>query len=320
MCLPIFYLYRRRFAGPKTEQYIFVPVMAAAPPNDGGYAGGGGSNGRGGTRGGSDAGLLKVQCPQTVPPWQCPGFEGQCLMVIPISGPPSPPPQPTPPTADAAGALTLYLGANQMWGLREYNRSRCTFDKSDSSSNNHPGNESNFKKSNTTRMKEREEKCVPFQGDTTFPRRLGIGGITVSPTNSSALVGATFTAEMHVATAEVRASLVASPSDHYLTIHVVLDPDENIALTTITSDPPMEVAITSWARCAFSDRKLHSRMPLVRMPARFKLEASMRLTNGIPLGCPLFLPVHTVNCVQTLKANCLRSQAHKCWCHYLQRC
>jgi hypothetical protein len=31
------------------------------------------------------------------------------------------------------------------------------------------------------------------------------------------------------------------------------------------------------------------------------LEASRRVTNGIPLGCPLFLPVHTVNCVQTLK-------------------
>jgi hypothetical protein len=28
----------------------------------------------------------------------------------------------------------------------------------------------------------------------------------------------------------------------------------------------------------------------------------MRVTNGIPVGCPLFLPVHTVNCVQTLKA------------------
>jgi hypothetical protein len=31
------------------------------------------------------------------------------------------------------------------------------------------------------------------------------------------------------------------------------------------------------------------------------LEASKRVTNGIPLGCPLFLPVHSVNCVQTLK-------------------
>jgi hypothetical protein len=31
------------------------------------------------------------------------------------------------------------------------------------------------------------------------------------------------------------------------------------------------------------------------------LEASRRVTIGIPLGSPLFLPVHTVNCVQTLK-------------------
>jgi hypothetical protein len=30
-------------------------------------------------------------------------------------------------------------------------------------------------------------------------------------------------------------------------------------------------------------------------------EASRRVTNGIPLGCLLLLPVHTVNCVQTLK-------------------
>jgi subtilisin family serine protease len=32
-------------------------------------------------------------------------------------------------------------------------------------------------------------------------------------------------------------------------------------------------------------------------------EASRCVTNGIPLGCPLFLPVHTVNCVQTLKVS-----------------
>jgi hypothetical protein len=31
------------------------------------------------------------------------------------------------------------------------------------------------------------------------------------------------------------------------------------------------------------------------------LEANMRVTNGIPLGFPLLLPVGTVNCVQTLK-------------------
>jgi hypothetical protein len=49
----------------------------------------------------------------------------------------------------------------------------------------------------------------------------------------------------------------------------------------------------SWegsARCAFSDRNLHSRMPLVPTPARLN-EPSRRVTNAIPLGCPLFLPV-----------------------------
>jgi hypothetical protein len=32
-------------------------------------------------------------------------------------------------------------------------------------------------------------------------------------------------------------------------------------------------------------------------------EASRRVTNGIPLGCPPFLPVDTTNSVQTLKAD-----------------
>jgi hypothetical protein len=32
------------------------------------------------------------------------------------------------------------------------------------------------------------------------------------------------------------------------------------------------------------------------------LEANTRVTNGIPLGCSLLLPVDTVNCVQALKA------------------
>jgi hypothetical protein len=38
------------------------------------------------------------------------------------------------------------------------------------------------------------------------------------------------------------------------------------------------------------------------------LQANMRVTNGIPLGSSLFLPVHTVNCVQTLKG--LHAGAH----------
>jgi hypothetical protein len=37
-------------------------------------------------------------------------------------------------------------------------------------------------------------------------------------------------------------------------------------------------------------------------PTACLLEANMRVTNDIPLGCPLLLPVGTVNCVQILKA------------------
>jgi ubiquitin-activating enzyme E1-like protein 2 len=50
------------------------------------------------------------------------------------------------------------------------------------------------------------------------------------------------------------------------------------------------------------NRNLHSRMPLVHACA---LEASKRVTNGIPFGRPPFpyqLPVHTAIFVQTLKA------------------
>jgi hypothetical protein len=54
------------------------------------------------------------------------------------------------------------------------------------------------------------------------------------------------------------------------------------------------------ARCAFSGRNLHSRNAIGSHAC--SLEANMRVTNGIPLGSSLLLPVDTVNCVQTLKA------------------
>jgi hypothetical protein len=48
------------------------------------------------------------------------------------------------------------------------------------------------------------------------------------------------------------------------------------------------------------------------------LEANMHMTNGIPLGSSLLLPVGTVNCVQTLKAlpywnGFRKTQTNKCW-------
>jgi hypothetical protein len=54
-------------------------------------------------------------------------------------------------------------------------------------------------------------------------------------------------------------------------------------------------------RCAFFGRNLRSRSA-IGSHAFAPLEASRRVTNDIPLGCSLLLPVHTVNCVQTLKA------------------
>ena len=177
--------------------------------------------------GSSGAGLLKPQCPQpAVPAWQCPGLAGQCLTVHSNSAPP--PPSPVLPSAAASGALTLNFGSNQMWGLREYNR--CMHETN--SRLNKPG-------------------CVHFDSDSTFPRRLGLGGLTISPdaNHSTALTASLFSAEMHIATAEVRAALTlptTGASGASLRLHVVLAPDENTVLTTVTAEPPMTVTITSW--------------------------------------------------------------------------
>jgi hypothetical protein len=67
----------------------------------------------------------------------------------------------------------------------------------------------------------------------------------------------------------------------------------------------METGTVQYAnnvRCAFFGRNLHSGSA-VQLHAFAPLEAlpSMRVTNGIPLGCLLILPIVTVNCAQTLK-------------------
>jgi hypothetical protein len=54
------------------------------------------------------------------------------------------------------------------------------------------------------------------------------------------------------------------------------------------------------------DRNLHSRMPFAHACS---LQASRRVTNGILLGGPLCLPVHTVNYVQTLKGSIVQLPA-----------
>jgi hypothetical protein len=60
-----------------------------------------------------------------------------------------------------------------------------------------------------------------------------------------------------------------------------------------------------------------------RFSAEIHTQAKMRVTNGIPLGCPLFLPVDTVNCVQTLKAPCTFSEERQKtvgWATSMVRC
>jgi hypothetical protein len=58
-------------------------------------------------------------------------------------------------------------------------------------------------------------------------------------------------------------------------------------------------------------RNLYWRLPLVPTPLHL-LEASRRVTHGTPLACPLLFPVHTVNCVKTLKAP-IFSRARPLW-------
>jgi hypothetical protein len=64
------------------------------------------------------------------------------------------------------------------------------------------------------------------------------------------------------------------------------------------------------ARCAFFDRTLHSRMPLVPTPARLKRCHACDQWHSSRVST--ILPVHTVNCVQTLKAKPVRSDRFLC--------
>jgi hypothetical protein len=71
------------------------------------------------------------------------------------------------------------------------------------------------------------------------------------------------------------------------------------------------------------DRSIYAPGPVRVFRQKFTLEDAIgshacslealtrvRVANGIPLGCPLLLPVGTVNCVQTLKACGVRQADH----------
>jgi hypothetical protein len=65
------------------------------------------------------------------------------------------------------------------------------------------------------------------------------------------------------------------------------------------------MGITTRLTCSMSGARFRQKFTLddaFEVHAFAQLEASRRVTDGNPLGCPLCLPVHTVTCVQTLKA------------------
>ena len=68
------------------------------------------------------------------------------------------------------------------------------------------------------------------------------------------------------------------------------------------NDVPDLLEQALWLVRFFFSGNLHSRLPLVPTPARLM----RHVTNGIPLGCPLFLPVHIVTSVQTLMVDSYR--------------
>jgi len=112
----------------------------------------------------------------------------------------------------ARGSLTLHFGRNDMWGLRWYDRL----------------------------------KYSAFQSDSTFPRRLAIGGLTIS---AAKLAGARFHALQFLDNATVVASLNAPDNQTSVRVEVVLSPTENIAVTRIAvaASAPLELNVTSFA-------------------------------------------------------------------------
>jgi hypothetical protein len=85
----------------------------------------------------------------------------------------------------------------------------------------------------------------------------------------------------------------------------IFPPSRNISVHNISCSCGNGLTIAIWGRVLFLilffyTGRCHWFPRLLRLK-----RASRRATNGIPLGCSLFLPVHIVHCVQTLKVSCL---------------
>jgi hypothetical protein len=96
---------------------------------------------------------------------------------------------------------------NQLWGIREYDR----------------------------------EANPAFTGDTAMPRRLGLGKITLA---SPQLANASFTAEQHLATGTVNATLQMAGGGLSLTVRAYLKPDENVLVAEVNASGAAIVDLT----------------------------------------------------------------------------
>jgi hypothetical protein len=110
-----------------------------------------------------------------------------------------------------------------------------------------------------------------------------------------AMASAKFTGEIQEVTLEL-STLGAKTVDRLNGIELQTDPIESIKLMDVIKDAEGHGARFQTEFCT---RGCHW------IPHIFACSDPMHVTNGIPLGCPLLLPVGTVNCVQTLKVRCL---------------
>jgi hypothetical protein len=96
----------------------------------------------------------------------------------------------------------------------------------------------------------------------------------------------------------VRTPMYELPPWDVITFNYGLHDGQDSNSTYLTAIESIADQMIITARCAFSDRHLHSRMPLDPTHVRLK-RSYMRVTNGTPLESSLLLPACTVNCVHT---------------------
>jgi hypothetical protein len=111
----------------------------------------------------------------------------------------------------STGEITLYLGLNQLWGLRTNYSANASF----------------------------------LPPSPAFPRRLGLGKVVISipqlPLGN--VLRAAFRAEQHISSGVV--NMLMSLSGTTLSVRVYLAPDENTMVAELSSDSPVDVEVST---------------------------------------------------------------------------